>query len=163
MAGERRAGTTAALIAVKGLHSAIFFSVQACVGYLIYAEVTQRLDRRTAIAACIVAAESAVFLGNHMVCPLTTVAERLGTDSGSVTDIYLPDWLAKHIFLLNAPLVGLVLCLHLRGRLRARATARGNLSPRPDGGPWGTSSAAPPGSVSHGLFRRARRSVRAWW
>jgi len=38
----------------------------------------------------VVATESLIFAGNGFRCPLTRIAERLGAERGSVTDIYLP-------------------------------------------------------------------------
>src|SRR5260370_25771442 len=40
-----------ALIGVKAVHSLIYFSIEFCMGYLIYARLKGREDRRTAIAA----------------------------------------------------------------------------------------------------------------
>jgi hypothetical protein len=79
-----------ALVGVKVVHSLIYFSIEFCMGYLIYAGLKGREDRRTAIAAAVVAGESIIFLGNRCRCPLTGVAEDLGAARGSVTDIYLP-------------------------------------------------------------------------
>jgi hypothetical protein len=107
-----------ALVVVKVVHSLIYFFIEFCMGYLIYAGLKGREDRRTAIAAGVVAGESFIFLGNRCRCPLTGVAEDLGASRGSVTDIYLPRWLASNIFPLHVPLLALVLCLHSRNFLR---------------------------------------------
>jgi hypothetical protein len=107
-----------ALVGVKTLHSLIYFSIEFCMAYLIYAGLKGREDRRTAIAAAVVAGESLIFLGNRCHCPLTGVAEDLGAVRGSVTDIYLPRWLASSIFPLHVPLLALALCLHARNFLR---------------------------------------------
>ena len=107
-----------ALIGVKAVHSLIYFSIEFCMGYLIYAGLKGREDRRTAIAAGVVMGESIIFLGNRCRCPLTGVAEDLGAARGSVTDIYLPRWLASNIFPLHVPLLALALCVHARNFLR---------------------------------------------
>src|SRR5712692_5851955 len=107
-----------ALVGVKTLHSLIYFSIEFCMGYLIYTGLKGREDRRTAIAAGVVAGESIIFLGNRCRCPLTGVAEDLGAARGSVTDIYLPRWLASNIFPLHVPLLALALCLHARNFLQ---------------------------------------------
>ena len=86
-------GNASALRAVKAAHTAIWFSIEAAMGYWLYAVIRGRADRKAAIAARIVAAECLVFLANGAHCPLTKVAEKLGAESGSVTDIYLPKWL----------------------------------------------------------------------
>ncbi len=107
-----------ALVGVKAMHSLLYFAIEYCMGYLIYAGLRGREDRRTAIAAGVVGGESLIFLGNRCRCPLTGLAENLGAASGSVTDIYLPDFLASHLVLIHVPLLALALCLHVRNFLR---------------------------------------------
>jgi hypothetical protein len=92
--------------------------------YLIVAGLRGRTDRRSGIAAGLVATESVVFLANGARCPLTTLAVRLGAESGSVTDIYLPRWLAHNLPVIHVPLVLLAICLHARN-LRGRAEDSG--------------------------------------
>ena len=77
-----------ALVGVKAVHSLLYFFIECCMRYLIYAGLKGREDRRTAIAAGVVGGESLIFLGNRCRCPLTGLAENLGAASGSVTDIY---------------------------------------------------------------------------
>jgi len=105
------------LAAVKGFHTAIWFVVEGAVVYLIYAGITKRSGRSVTVAAALVAGESIVFLVNGASCPLTEVAESLGADSGSVTDIYLPRWLAKSLPVIHVPLLGIIVYLH-RDRFR---------------------------------------------
>ena len=106
-----------ALVGVKTVHSLLYFSIEFCVGYLIYAGLKGREDRRTAIAAGVVGGESLIFLGNRCRCPLTGLAEHLGAAHGSVTDIYLPGFLASHLVLIHVPLLALALFLHVRNFL----------------------------------------------
>jgi hypothetical protein len=107
-----------ALASVKAVHSLLYFSIEFCMGYLIYTGLKGREDRRTAMAAGVVGAESLIFLGNRCRCPLTGLAENLGAASGSVTDIYLPGFLASQLVLIHVPLLALALCLHVRNFLR---------------------------------------------
>jgi len=113
-----------ALVGMMAVHSFIYFFIEFCMGYLIYAGLKGREDRRTAIAAGVVIGESLIFLGNRCRCPLTRVTEALGAASGSVTDIYLPDCLASRLVPIHVPLLALALCLHARNflqRLKAGA------------------------------------------
>lgn len=87
-------------------------------GYLIYTGLKRREDRRTAIAASVVVGESIIFVGNQCRCPLTGLAENLGATSGSVTDIYLPGFLASNLPLIHVPLLALALYLHVRNFLQ---------------------------------------------
>jgi hypothetical protein len=108
----------ALLVAVKGLHTLIWFLVEASVGYLVYAGLRKRKGRDVTVAASIVVAESVVFLANGASCPLTPLAESLGAESGSVTDIYLPKWLAHYLPVIHVPLLALIVYLH-RDRFRS--------------------------------------------
>ena len=82
--------------------------------YVLYAGLARRSDRRAAIAAAVVAGESLIFAGNRCRCPLTQLAERLGAEQGSVTDIYLPDWFARNLPAIHVPLIVLAVLLHAR-------------------------------------------------
>ena len=82
--------------------------------YVLYAGFARRSDRRAAIAAAVVASESAIFAANNFRCPLTDLAESIGTGRGSVTDIYLPAWFARNLPALHVPLIVLAVLLHAR-------------------------------------------------
>jgi hypothetical protein len=60
-------------------------------------------DRRAAIAARVVASESLIFAANGFRCPPTQVAERVGAERRSVTDIYLPYWFAHNLPAIHVP------------------------------------------------------------
>ena len=107
-------GSDAALRAVMVIHTAIWFSIEACMVYVLYAGFAGRSDRRVGIAAGVVAAESLIFVGNGCRCPLTSVAERLGMERGSVTDLYLPRWFAHNLPAIHVPLICLAGFLHAR-------------------------------------------------
>jgi hypothetical protein len=120
-------GSDAALRAVKAVHTMAWFSIEACMGYVLYAGFARRSDRRTDIAAGVVATEVLILAGNGFRCPLTQVAERLGAEKGSVTDIYLPRWFSRNLPALHVPLIGLAGYLHARN-IRARRSP-GRTSP----------------------------------
>ena len=90
--------------------------------YVLYKGLRGASDRRAAIAGAIVAGETAIFLANGARCPLTGLAESLGAESGSVTDLYLPKWLAHNLPAIHVPLVVLAVLLHVRNirRLQGR-------------------------------------------
>jgi hypothetical protein len=113
-------GRATALVAIKATHLLIFFAEELSVGYLLYAGLTKRQGRATVVAATAVAVESAIYLGNGQRCPLTGLADKLGAVNGSVTDIYLPRWIARRIFTFNAPLVALAALLLIRTFLARR-------------------------------------------
>jgi hypothetical protein len=105
---------------VKAVHTPAWFSIEASMAYVLYAGFARRSDRRAAIAAGVVVSESLIFAANGCHCPLTTVAERLGAERASVTDIYLPRWFAHNLPLIHVPLIVLAAVLHGRNLLRAR-------------------------------------------
>jgi hypothetical protein len=116
---ERTDTSRLALTAVKAIHTLLWAVIETAVVYLLVAGFRGRSDRRAAIAAGVVAAESLVFLGNGARCPLTGIAESLGAESGSVTDIFLPKWFAHYLPVIHVPVVGLAIYLHGRNLLRA--------------------------------------------
>ena len=91
------AGARRALLAIKAVHTLAWFSIESCMAYVLYAGLANRTDRRAAIAGAVVAGESLVFAANGFRCPLTDLAESLGAEHGSVTDIYLPTWFARNL------------------------------------------------------------------
>lgn len=113
----------AAIAAVKTVHVLAWLSVEACVAYTLYAGFTGRTDKRAAAAAAVVAGEVLLFAGNGFRCPLTELAGRLGAQSGSVTDIFLPKRLARNLPAIHAPLVALTVYLHARNLRRSRSAA----------------------------------------
>ena len=86
-----------ALILIKGVHTLVFLAELGAIGWLLVSGLLGRRDRTVAIAAVMVAAEAAVFLANDGVCPLTPLAERHGAANGSVSDIFLPDVVARTV------------------------------------------------------------------
>ncbi|WP_455423616.1 hypothetical protein [Arthrobacter zhaoxinii] len=93
--------------------------------YVLYSGGRKRSDRRAGIAAAVVAVEILVFAGNGFHCPLTAVARNLGDSTGSVTDIYLPQWLAKNLPAIHVPLIIAAVVLHWRN-ISARKAADEN-------------------------------------
>jgi hypothetical protein len=111
----------AAVVAVKVVHTAAFFSIGACLVQFAYAALRGRSDHRAAFTGGVVTVEALVYAANGFRCPLTTVAERLGAEHGSVADIYLPRWLEQHLPLVTGPAFGAALVLHAANVLRRRA------------------------------------------
>jgi hypothetical protein len=113
----------AAIAAVKTIHTLAWLSIEACVIYALYAGFAGRTDKRAAAAGAVVAGEVLLFAGNGFRCPLTELAARLGAQSGSVTDIFLPKWFAHNLPTIHAPLLVLTVYLHARNLRRSRSAA----------------------------------------
>lgn len=111
----------AAVVAIKAFHTLAWLSIESCVVYVLYAGLVGRTDRRVGVAAAVVTGEALVFAGNGFRCPLTELAKRYGANTGSVTDIYLPNWFAHNIPAIHAPLLVLMTYLHVRNHRRTQA------------------------------------------
>ena len=85
---------------VKFVHSFAFFLFTACVGYVLYSAVFNRIGWVTYSSIVLVIVEGIALGLNRWRCPLTTLAENLGAEDGSVTGIFLPQWLAKRVFVI---------------------------------------------------------------
>lgn len=103
-----------ALMVIKAVHTAVFFSVAGAIVMVVWDGLRQRPRRLTAAAVGTAVIESAVFASNNLVCPLTPLAEELGAGSGSVTDIYLPGWLSRRIPIISVSALALGVALNLR-------------------------------------------------
>jgi hypothetical protein len=86
-----------ALIAIKALHTALFFSIAAALVLTTWDGLRGRPARRTATAGGIVAVESLVYVSNNQVCPFTPLAEEFGAERGSVVDMFMPAAVARQI------------------------------------------------------------------
>jgi len=105
-------------VAIKAFHTAIFASVFVALLLALWDGVRGRPARRTAIAGGMVLAETAVYLSNNQVCPLTPLAEDLGADRGSVVDLFLPAPVARQIPLVSGTAAILAIVLNLRALRR---------------------------------------------
>jgi hypothetical protein len=103
-----------ALTVIKAVHTAVFFSVAGAIVMVVWDGLRQRPRRLTAGAVGVAVIESVVFASNNLVCPLTPLAEELGAERGSVTDIYLPGWLSRRIPIISVSALALGIALNLR-------------------------------------------------
>lgn len=110
---------------VKTIHTAIFAVELASIGWLVVSGLVGRRDRTVGIAAGAVVIEAAVFVANDHVCPLTPLAERLGATRGGVSDIFLPDVIARTIPVWSSALLMLAALLHARSAHRSLVTNGG--------------------------------------
>jgi hypothetical protein len=100
------------LRAIKAIHTTAFALIASAILVFTWDGLTHRRGRRAGVAAAIGIAESIVYASNNGVCPLTPLAEELGAESGSVTDIYLPDWVSERVPLIGGSTLVLGLALH---------------------------------------------------
>ena len=138
-------------MAVKVGHTLAWFSIESCMLYVLFAGVARRSDRRAALAGAVVAGESLIFALNGFRCPLTDVAEHLGAERGSVTDIYLPRWFAHNLPAIHVPLIVVAGYLHARNLLRHRFARPGPCAHGPDNVTFAPTARAEPGCAREQL------------
>lgn len=110
----------AALWSIKAIHTVLFASIGAAIVLFVWDGLRAQPQRRTAYALGVALGESAVYLSNNQVCPLTPLAEELGAASGSVVDIFLPDAVARRIPLVSSSALIGGIVLNLRALARRR-------------------------------------------
>jgi hypothetical protein len=93
------------IFVIKLVHSVIFFFMVACLAYILYCAITGRYDWTLLIALTAIAGEGLVLLVNHGQCPFTGLARKYGDPNGSVTDLFLPMWCARHTFKISMVVV----------------------------------------------------------
>jgi len=119
-----RAGHPVLIVAVKTVHTVIFAGELSAILWLVVSGWRGRRDRTVGLAAAAVAAEVAVFIANDGVCPITPLTERLGAAHGSVSDIFLPDALARTTPVWSTALLLIAGGLHARALLGFRVEER---------------------------------------
>jgi hypothetical protein len=110
----------AALVGIKAFHSAAFFSIAGLIVVYAWDGITGRRGRRATMAGLVAVGEAIVYGSNNLVCPLTPLAEELGAEQGTVTDIYLPEWISRRVPLVGGGTLLVGLALHARRRARRR-------------------------------------------
>jgi len=96
-----------AIVAIKLVHTLIFAALMSCVVYIGYAGAANRMSRRSVLALVTIIGEGVVIARNEGRCPLTDMVEELGDEHGSVSDIFLPNWVARHIPHLSCAILGI--------------------------------------------------------
>jgi hypothetical protein len=92
---------------IKAIHTIIFLLLLICVLDVTQAGIRGKFGRRSHLALGAIAVEGAIFSLNGRKCPLTELVEDMGAEKGQVSDIFLPDILAKNIFTISMSLLGI--------------------------------------------------------
>lgn len=95
-----------AITTIKAGHTVIFLILLGCVLHVTYAGVRDRVTRGTTASLVAIAGEAVILSLNGRRCPLTVMVEDLGAEHGQVSDIFLPDWIAKHILPISSAALG---------------------------------------------------------
>jgi hypothetical protein len=105
----------AARRAIKIVHTVAFALIAGCICVFAWDGIRGRGGRRARVTAAIAIAESVIYASNNQVCPLSPLAEELGAESGTVTDLYLPDSVSRRIPLFGGAALVIGLGFHLSG------------------------------------------------
>jgi hypothetical protein len=97
------------LFLVKLFHTVIFLVLSVSILFLLYCAIFNRRTKWTAVALVLVVIEGIVIVVNAWRCPLADLAEHIGADEGSVSSIFLPDWLAGRVFHICTPLASMAI------------------------------------------------------
>lgn len=109
-----------AVVVVKTVHTAVFLVELASILWLLVSGLLGRRDRTVVAAGGLVAIQAAVFVANDGVCPLTPFTERIGATRGTVSDIFLPERVARTIPIWSSALVAFGVLLHARAAITRR-------------------------------------------
>jgi hypothetical protein len=106
---------------IKVVHTLIFWVLSLCVVYALLSGILGYITLWTWIAVGLVLIESVILSVSGWTCPLTLLAERLGAERGSVSDIFLPRWFADRIFPICGTTFGVAVAILLLRVLRQSA------------------------------------------
>ena len=84
------------LILVKAVHTAIWIFFNIVIFYLLYAAVTNNVDKWVWICIGLILVEGLVLLIFKSICPVTLIARKYSNSQKDNFDIFLPNWLAKY-------------------------------------------------------------------
>lgn len=112
----------AARRAIKAIHTAAFALIAGSILVFTWDGIRRRGGHRTLVTAAVAVSETLIYASNNQVCPLTPLAEALGADSGTVSDLYLPTSVSERIPLLGGSALLLGLAFHLHAWWGRRAS-----------------------------------------
>ncbi|MEP7375740.1 MAG: hypothetical protein ABI675_20250 [Chitinophagaceae bacterium] len=84
------------LTAIKLVHTIIWLFFNLVLFYLLYAALTNKIDKWVWTGISCILLEGMVLLLFKNKCPLTIIARKYSDSSRDNFDIFLPNWLAKN-------------------------------------------------------------------
>ena len=83
---------------IKTIHTLLFVFMIIVVGIVFFTLLLDKISYLTWIGIGFILLEGFILIINGWKCPLTAYAEKLGAQDGSVTDIFLPKFIAERMF-----------------------------------------------------------------
>jgi hypothetical protein len=99
------------LIIIKTVHTLIWLFFNVVIFYMLYAVLTDRLNKWLWIGYGLFILEGIILLIFKFFCPLTLMARKYSDSTRANFDIYLPEWLAKYNKQIYSVLLGIILLL----------------------------------------------------
>ena len=99
------------LAAVRGIHTLIYLVMVGAIVAVLYAGVAGQRGPWLLVALAMLLAESLVFAGYGMKCPLTAVVAKYGAGQGEVSDTFLPARFTRHTLKIFGPLMAIGVAL----------------------------------------------------
>lgn len=96
------------LILIKIVHTIIWLFFNVVIFYMLYAVLTNKLDKWLWIGYGLFILEGIVLLLFKFFCPLTVMARHYSDSTKANFDIYIPNWLAKYNKLIYTSLLGVI-------------------------------------------------------
>ena len=81
---------------IKTIHTLIWVFFNVVIFYLLYAVITDRIDKWVWICLAVIGVEGLVLLVFKSFCPVTLIARKYSDSTNDNFDIYLPNWLARY-------------------------------------------------------------------
>jgi NhaP-type Na+/H+ or K+/H+ antiporter len=81
---------------IKTLHTGIWLFFNVVIFYLLYAVISNKIDKWVWICLGLIVMEGLILLVFKAVCPVTLIARKYSDSQAHNFDIFLPEWLAKH-------------------------------------------------------------------
>ena len=99
------------LTLIKMIHTLIWIFFNVVIFYLLYAVVTDKIDRWIWIGLGLFVLEGLVLLIFKMKCPLTIIARKYSGSIKDNFDIYLPNWLARYNKIIYTSLLVIIIII----------------------------------------------------
>lgn len=99
------------LVTIKVVHTIIWLFFNVVIFYMLYAAISNKLDKWLWIGYGLFVLEGLVLLLFKFFCPLTVMARKYSRSTKENFDIYLPNWLAKYNKLIYTSILGIILLI----------------------------------------------------
>jgi len=99
------------LTSIKIIHTIIWILFNVVIFYLLYAVITNKIDKLVWIGVGIILLEGIVLLFFRTMCPITLIARKYSDSPKDNFDIFLPNWLAKNNKLIYTIIFIIIICI----------------------------------------------------